>query len=162
MSSSIRPSTHQLSLTALALHPVTSSLTDARPLPLNARNADKVPRPGDSSPVQLVEMMVHKAHEINVAVRLVDAPAFAHKAEIDASCRPLAICAFVQDIDTLEGFLVPRYAQLRLCMPPHDAFLLLMVTILELFALCVLRSLRSLRGSLPSLRLNGSGRRLTG
>jgi hypothetical protein len=70
-------------------------------------------------------MIVHKAHEINVAVRLVDAPAFAHKAEIDVSCRSPASFAFVQDIDTLECFLVPRYAQLRLCMPPYDAFLLL-------------------------------------
>ena len=128
MSSSIRPSTHQLSLTALALLPVTSSPTDARLLLLTARNADKVPRPGESSPVQLVEMIVRKAHEINVAVELVDAPAFVHKAEIDASCRSPASCAFVQEIDTLERFLVPRYAQLWLCMPPYDAFLLLMVS----------------------------------
>src|SRR6266566_8458235 len=53
-------------------------------------------------------------------------------------------------------------AQLRLCTPPSDAFLLLTVTILELFALGVLWSLRTLRGNLPSLGLHGSGWRLTG
>ena len=105
---------------------------------------------------------MRKAHEINGAVGLVDAPAFVHKAEIDASCRSPASCAFVQEIDTLERFLVPRYAQLWLCMPPYDAFLLLMVTNLELFALCVLWRLRTLRGSLPSLSLDESGRKLTG
>jgi nicotinamide-nucleotide adenylyltransferase len=108
LDSSFNPPT--LAHRALALLPVASSPTDARLLLLSVRNADKVPRPGDASPVQRVEMMVRLAHEVNAAVGLVDAPAFVHKAEILRAALPVgAQLTFVQGIDTLERFLAPRY-----------------------------------------------------
>ena len=123
-----------------------SSPTDGRLLLQGVRNADKVTHTGDASPVQRVKMMVRLAHEVNAAVGLVDAPAFVHKAGILRAALPAgAQLAFEKGIDMLERFLVPRYTQLWACMPPYDAFLLLMVTILELFALGVLWSLRTLR-----------------
>ena len=81
----------------------TSSLTDACLFLLSVRNADKVPHPGDVSPVQRVKMMSRLAHEVNAAVGLVDAPAFAHKAGILRAARPRAryrharafSCAFI-------------------------------------------------------------------
>ena len=95
---------------ALALLPVASSLTDALLLLLSVRTADKVPRPGDASPVQRVEMMLRLAHEVNAAVGLVDAPAFVHKAEILHVALPAgAQLTFIQGIDTLERFLAPRH-----------------------------------------------------
>lgn len=108
LDSSFNPPT--LAHRALALLPVPSCPTDARLLLLSVRNADKVPRPGDASPVQRVEMMVRLAHEVNAAVGLVDAPAFVHKAEILHAALPAgAQLTFVQGIDTLERFLAPRY-----------------------------------------------------
>jgi len=108
LDSSFNPPT--LAHRALALLPVASSPTDARLLLLSVRNADKVPRPGDASPVQRVEMMVRLAHEVNAAVGLVDAPAFVHKAEILRAALPAGVqLTFVQGIDTLERFLAPRY-----------------------------------------------------
>jgi hypothetical protein len=74
------------------------SLADARLLLLSVRNADKVPRPGDASPVQ--------AHE-HSAVGLVDAPAFVHKAEILTARH--SSCWSAQGINTLERFLAPQY-----------------------------------------------------
>ena len=106
--SSFNPPT--LAHRSLALLPVASSRTDARLLLLSVRNADKVPRPGDASPVQRVEMMVRLAHEVYAAVGLVDAPAFVHKAEILRAALPAgAQLTFVQGLDTLERFLAPRY-----------------------------------------------------
>src|SRR6266852_4984577 len=108
LDSSFNPPT--LAHRALTLLPVASSPTDVRLLLLSVRNADKVPRPGDASPVQRVEMMVHLAHEVDAAVGLVDAPAFVHKAEILRSALPAGTqLTFVQGIDTLERFLAPRY-----------------------------------------------------
>jgi nicotinamide-nucleotide adenylyltransferase len=108
LDSSFNPPT--LAHRALALLPVASSPTDARLLLLSVRNADKVPRPGDASPVQRVEMMLRLAHEVNAAVGLVDAPAFVHKAEILHAALPAgAQLTFIQGIDTLERFLAPRY-----------------------------------------------------
>jgi nicotinamide-nucleotide adenylyltransferase len=108
LDSSFNPPT--LAHRALALLPVASSPTDARLLLLSVRNADKVPRPGDASPVQRVEMMVRLAHEVNAAVGLVDAPAFVHKAGILRAALPVgAQLTFVQGTDTLERFLMPRY-----------------------------------------------------
>ena len=73
-----------------------------RLLLLSVRNADKVSRPGDASPVQRVEMMVRKAHEVNAAVELVDAPALIHKAGILRATLPVGTqLTFVQGIDTL-------------------------------------------------------------
>jgi nicotinamide-nucleotide adenylyltransferase len=108
LDSSFNPPT--LAHRALALLPVASSPTNARLLLLSVRNADKVPRPGDASPVQRMEMMVRLAHEVNAAVGLVDAPAFVHKAEILRAALPAgAQLTFVQGTDTLERFLAPRY-----------------------------------------------------
>jgi nicotinamide-nucleotide adenylyltransferase len=108
LDSSFNPPT--LAHRALALLPVASSPPDARLLLLSVRNADKVPRPGDASPVQRVEMMVRLAHEVHAAVGLVDAPAFVHKAEILRAALPAGVqLTFVQGIDTLERFLAPRY-----------------------------------------------------
>jgi len=108
LDSSFNPPT--LAHRALALLPATSSPTYARLLLLSVRNADKVPRPGDASPVQRVEMMVRLAHEVNAAVGLVDAPAFVHKAEILRAALPARTqLTFVQGIDTLERFFAPRY-----------------------------------------------------
>src|SRR6266436_1433386 len=108
LDSSFNPPT--LAHRALASLPAASSPTGARLLLLSVRNADKVPHPGDASPVQRVEMMVHLAHEVNAAVGLVDAPAFVHKAEILRAALPAgARLTFVQGIDTLERFLAPRY-----------------------------------------------------
>ncbi len=50
---------------ALVLLPVASSPTDARLLLLSVRNADRVPCPGDASPVQRVGMMVCHAYEVD-------------------------------------------------------------------------------------------------
>jgi nicotinamide-nucleotide adenylyltransferase len=106
LDSSFNPPT--LAHRALALLPVAP--VDARLLLLSVRNADKVPRPGDASPVQRVEMIVRLAHEVNAAVGLVDAPAFVHKAEILRAALPAgAQLTFIQGIDTLERFLAPRY-----------------------------------------------------
>jgi len=108
LDSSFNPPT--LAHRALASLPAAFSPTDARLLLLSVRNADKVPCPGDASPVQRVEMMVRLAHEVNAAVGLVDAPAFVHKAEILRAALPTgAQLNFVQGIDTLERFLAPRY-----------------------------------------------------
>jgi nicotinamide-nucleotide adenylyltransferase len=108
LDSSFNPPT--LAHRALALLPVASSQADARLLLLSVRNADKVPLPGDASPVQRVEMMMRLAHEVNAAVGLVDAPAFVHKAGILRAALPVGVqLSFVQGIDTLERFLAPRY-----------------------------------------------------
>lgn len=108
LDSSFNPPT--LAHRALALLSVASSPADARLLLLSVRNADKVPLPGDASPVQRVEMMVRLAHEVNAAVGLVDAPAFVHKAGILRTALPVGTqLTFVQGIDTLERFLAPRY-----------------------------------------------------
>jgi hypothetical protein len=66
-----------------------SSPTDSRLLlrSLSARKADKIPSPGDASPVQRVEIMVRKARDINVAVEFIHAPAFVYKVESDTPCR---------------------------------------------------------------------------
>jgi nicotinamide-nucleotide adenylyltransferase len=108
LDSSFNPPT--LAHRALALLPAASSATDARLLLLSVRNADKVPLPGDASPMQRVEMMVRLAHEINASVGLVDAPAFVQKAELLRAALPAgAQLTFVQGVDTLERFLAPRY-----------------------------------------------------
>ncbi|KAH9041630.1 Nucleotidylyl transferase [Lactarius pseudohatsudake] len=108
LDSSFNPPT--LAHRALSLHPAAASPTEARLLLLSVRNADKTPRPGDASPSQRVEMMVRLACDINAAVALVDAPAFIHKAERLRTVLPAgAQLAFIQGVDTLERFLVPRY-----------------------------------------------------
>ena len=87
LDSSFNPPT--LAHRALASLPAASSPTGARLLLLSVRNADKVPHPGDASPVQRVEMMVHLAHEVNAAVGLVDAPAFVLEVTSPGVDRPL-------------------------------------------------------------------------
>ena len=108
LDSSFNPPT--LAHRALAILPAASSTTDARLLLLSVRNADKVPHPGDASPLQRVEMMVRLAREVNAAVGIVDAPAFVQKAELLRTALPAgAQLTFVQGVDTLERFLAPRY-----------------------------------------------------
>ena len=106
--SSFNPPT--LAHRALALLPAAASSSEARLLLLSVRNADKVPRTGDASLEQRVQMMMRLAREVNAAVGLVDAPAFVHKAERLRTVLPArAQLAFIQGIDTLERFFAPRY-----------------------------------------------------
>jgi nicotinamide-nucleotide adenylyltransferase len=108
LDSSFNPPT--LAHRALALLPAAASSSEARLLLLSVLNADKIPRTGDASPEQRVQMMVRLAQEVDAAIGLVDAPAFVHKAERLRTALPAqAQLAFVQGIDTLERFFASQY-----------------------------------------------------
>lgn len=108
LDSSFNPPT--LAHRALALLPEAASPAEARLLLLSIRNVDKLPSPGDASPMQRVDMMLRLAWEVNAAVGLVNAPAFVHKAELLRAALPAGTqLTFIQGFDTLERFLAPRY-----------------------------------------------------
>jgi nicotinamide-nucleotide adenylyltransferase len=108
LDSSFNPPT--LAHRALALLPAAASSSEARLLLLSVRNADKIPRTGDASSEQRIQMMVRLAREVDAAVGLIDAPAFVHKAQRLRTALPAqAQLAFVQGIDTLERFFASRY-----------------------------------------------------
>lgn len=93
---------------ALALPPVAFSQTDLWLLIMSVRSPDKVPRPGDTSSVQRVEMMVRLTHEVNATVGPVDVRAFVHKVGILRTAFTAgAQISFVEGIDTrLSVFLL--------------------------------------------------------
>ncbi|CAE6515005.1 unnamed protein product [Rhizoctonia solani] len=86
------------------------STSNPRLLLLSISNVDKVPKKGDATSVQRLEMMVALAERLgDVGVGAINEPTFVGKATILRECLDAAELTFLMGWDTITRFFAPRY-----------------------------------------------------